>query len=33
MSYTQTVAIGYMQMLLDLMDERQKWVGKWLAFT
>ena len=22
------MAIGYMQMLLDLMDERQKWVGK-----
>jgi hypothetical protein len=28
MSYTQIMAIGYMQMLLDLMDERQKWVGK-----
>jgi hypothetical protein len=28
MSFTQIMAIGYMQMLLDLMDERQKWVGK-----
>jgi hypothetical protein len=28
MSYTPIMAIGYMQMLLDLMDERQKWVGK-----
>jgi hypothetical protein len=28
MSYIQVMAISYMQMLLDLMDERQKWVGK-----
>ena len=28
MSYTQIMATGYIQMLLDLMDERQKWVGK-----
>jgi hypothetical protein len=28
MSYTQIMAIGYMQILLDLMDERQKLVGR-----
>jgi len=28
LSYTLTVPIDYMQMLLDLMDERQKWLSK-----
>lgn len=28
MSYTHLVPMDYMQMLLDLMEERQKWAGK-----
>jgi hypothetical protein len=28
LSYTPFVAINYMQMLLDLMEERQKWIEK-----
>jgi hypothetical protein len=28
LSYTPFVPIDYMQMLLDLMEERQKWLGK-----
>lgn len=28
MSYNPHLALDYMQMLLDLMEERQKWIGK-----